>query len=364
MACVLLTGCWDSREIEDLSIILGVAIDMDQDRLKLTYQHLISQRKEKSEYINVTTYDETSIQNASREQAKKVARAPLYNFIRLILISDEVLRKTRIDQLLDTYTRSYKPSRNSVIMVVKGSAKKALTKVGKHKDMPSVDLRDLAQNSALNAKIPVRMTLGEVSIQTSQGADLLIQRLDTGKGGNQLGGAALISGRTKKFAGWLDEDDVSGVNWMLGHTKGTVVKTKHPRTNQTMVLEVNEVKSKRTPHVQGQDISFTVLIKTTLKLNEIRVETADFLKEPFLLTAKEVVQDEIKETVLRSISKLLRERKADVVGLRKSVKVKYPATWDRVKNNWPDTLHQMPIDVRVVAEIERTGAYSKGEDEQ
>ncbi|MFB5675855.1 Ger(x)C family spore germination protein [Paenibacillus terreus] len=360
MACVLLTGCWDSREIEDLSIILGVAIDLDQDSLKLTYQHLIAQKQRKNEYINVTTFNKTSIQNASSEEAKQVAHAPLYNFIRLILISDEVLRKTRIDQLLDTYTRSYKPSRNSVIMVVKGSAQEALAKTGKHKDMASIDLQDLSQNSALNTKIPEKITLGEVSIRISQGADLLIQRLNTGKEGNRLAGAALISGQTKKFAGWLQGDDVSGINWMLGNTKGAVIETEDPRTKQTMVFEVDEVKSKLIPHVKGQDISFTVRIKAVLKLNEIRIVSADLLKESFLSTAKEAAQEEIKETVLRSIRKLQKERKTDVADFRTRLKVKYPATWDRVKNSWPDTFSEIPVHVQVQAEIEQTGAYSKG----
>ncbi|GIP13695.1 spore germination protein YndF [Paenibacillus macerans] len=358
MACAVLAGCWDSREIEDLSIILGVAIDMDQDMLELTYQHLIAQKNQENAYANITTLYGDSIQYASREQAKQVAHAPLYNFIRLVLISDQALRKWRIDQLLDTYTRSYKPSRNSVVMVVKGSAKEALAKMGKHKDIPSMDLRDLAKNSVLNEKIPQRITLGDISIRISQGADFLIQRLDTGEGGNRLTGAALISGQTKKFAGWIDEEDISGINWMLGNTEGTVVKTEDPRTNQTMVFEVDRVKRKLLPHADGQDISFTVLIKTALNLNENRVVSADLLKEPFLQTAREAAQEEIKESVLRSLSKLQKE-KADVAGFRTKIKTDCPEAWDRVKNNWPETFSQIPIDVLVDAEVRQTGAYSK-----
>lgn len=359
MACAVLAGCWDSREIEDLSIILGVAIDMDQDMLELTYQHLIAQKKQENAYTNITTLYGDSIQYASREQAKQVARAPLYNFIRLVLISDQALRKWRIDQLLDTYNRSYKTSRNSVVMVVKGSAKEALAKMGKHKDIPSVDLRDLAKNSALNEKIPPKITLGDISIRISQGADFLIQRLDTGEGGNRLTGAALISGQTKKFAGWLDEEDISGINWMLGNTEGTVVKAEDPRTNHAMVFEVDKVKRKLIPRANGQDISFTVRIKTALNLNENRVVSVDLLKEPFLQTAREAAQEEIKESVLRSLSKL-RKEKADVAGFRTKIKTDYPEAWDRVKNNWPDTFSQIPIDVLVDAEVRQTGAYSKG----
>lgn len=355
----MLAGCWDSREIEDLSIILGVAIDMDQDMLELTYQHLIAQKKQENAYTNITTLYGDSIQYASREQAKQVARAPLYNFIRLVLISDQALRKWRIDQLLDTYNRSYKTSRNSVVMVVKGSAKEALAKMGKHKDIPSVDLRDLAKNSALNEKIPPKITLGDISIRISQGADFLIQRLDTGEGGNRLTGAALISSQTKKFAGWLDEEDISGINWMLGNTEGTVVKAEDPRTNHAMVFEVDKVKRKLIPRANGQDISFTVRIKTALNLNENRVVSVDLLKEPFLQTAREAAQEEIKESVLRSLSKL-RKEKADVAGFRTKIKTDYPEAWDRVENNWPDTFSQIPIDVLVDVEVRRTGAYSKG----
>ncbi|WP_255305571.1 Ger(x)C family spore germination C-terminal domain-containing protein [Paenibacillus sp. Mc5Re-14] len=88
------------------------------------------------------------------------------------------------------------------------------------------------------------------------------------------------------------------------------------------------------PHVKGEALSFTVRIKTAVKLNENSVISSEFLKELFIRTAKETVQDEIKKIVLQSLSKLQKEMKADVAGFGSKVKVNYPAYWDRVKDNW------------------------------
>ncbi|WP_025722093.1 Ger(x)C family spore germination protein [Paenibacillus polymyxa] len=363
IACALLAGCWDSKEIDTLSIIQGVAIDTDQqDMLELTYQHLIAQKSRKNMYSNVTTSNKDSIQSASREQAKQVSRAPLYSFIRLILISDQAIQKRRINQLLDTFTRSYKPSRKSLVMIIKGNAKEALNKIGKHKEIPSIDLEALAKNSNLNSKIPYRITLGEISTHISQGADFLIQGIET-DGGNHFSGAALVSGKTKKFAYWLDEEDVIGINWMLEKTKGSIIKVEDPKTKQHMVFEVEDVHSKLIPHLNGQDLSFTVRIKTDIKLNESTVNSVDFLKESFIQTAKEAAQDEIKQTVSQSLKTLQKEMRSDVVGFGTKVKVNYPAYWDRVKENWQDTFSQIPIDVKAKVQIERTGAYTKEEGE-
>ncbi|WP_010271612.1 Ger(x)C family spore germination protein [Paenibacillus senegalensis] len=359
IVCALLSGCWDSREIEELSVVLGVAIDVDQDILQLTYQHLIAQRNNENEFTNITTVSEDSIQSASREQAKQVAHAPLYNFIRLILISDQALTNWRIDQLLDPFIRSYKPSRNSVVMVIEGSAKDALKNVGKHKDLPSVNLRDISKNSHSNAKIPEKITLGEVSIRVSQGADFVIQRVHANSS-NRVAGGALINGKTKKFAGWLSGEEVSGINWMLGNTKGTVIKAEAKGTNHMMTFEVDSVRSTLTPYVKGEDISFTLHIKTCLNMNESRAAAADFLKESFLQAAKKAVQEEIKETVHRSLNKLQKKEKADVIDFRTKLKVNHPKTWDRVKDNWPEMFSKIPVEVLVDVEVERTGAYSKG----
>ncbi|KJD45910.1 Ger(x)C family spore germination protein [Paenibacillus terrae] len=361
IACALLTGCWDSREIDDLSIIQGVAIDTDeQEMLELTYQHLIAQKSRKNMYSNVTTFNKNSIQSASRDQAKLVSRAPLYSFIRLILISDQAIQKTRIDQLLDTFTRSYKPSRKSLVMIVKGSAKETLNKIVKHKEIPSIDLEALAKNSDLNSKIPYRITLGEISTHISQGSDFVVQCLETNEG-NHFSGAALVSGKTKKFAYWLDEEDVIGTNWMLGKTKGSIIRTEGPKLEQSMVFEVEDVHTKLIPHLNGQDLSFTVRIKAGIKLNESSDNSVDFLKESFIQTAKEAAQDEIKQTVSLSLNTLQKEMRADVVGFGTKVKANYPAYWDRVKENWQDTFSQIPIDVQAKVQIERTGAYTKGE---
>lgn len=254
-------------------------------------------------YSNVTTFNKNSIQTASREQAKLVSRAPLYSFIRLILISDQALQKTRIDQLLDTFTRSYKPSRKSLVMIVKGSAKEALNKIGKHKEIPSIDLEALAKNSDFNSKIPHKITLGEISTHISQGADFVIQCLETNEG-NHFSGAALVSGKTKKLANWLDEEEVIGINWMLGKTRGSIIKTEDPKSEQSMVFEVEDAHSKLIPHLNGQDLSFTVRIKTNIKLNENLDIYTDFLKEPFIRTAKEATQEEIKQTISQSLNTL------------------------------------------------------------
>ncbi|MCP3810296.1 Ger(x)C family spore germination protein [Paenibacillus sp. Lou8.1] len=360
IACALLIGCWDSKEIDKLSIIQGVAIDMDQDMLELTYQHLIAQKSKKSMYSNVTTFNKDSIQSASREQAKQVSHAPLYSFIRLILISDQAIQKTRIDQLLDTFTRSYKPSRKSLVMITKGSAKEAFNKMGKHQDIPTIDLEALAKNSDLNSEIPQEITLGEISTHTSQDADFIIQCIET-NGGNHFSGAALVRGKTKKFANWIDEKEVTGINWMLGKTKGSIIRTEGPKSEQSMVFEVEDVHTKLIPHLNGQDLSFTVRIKADIKLNESSDNSVDFLKESFIQTAKEAAQDEIKQTVSLSLNTLQKEMRADVVGFGTKVKVNYPAYWDRVKENWQDTFSQIPIDVQAKVQIERTGAYTKGE---
>lgn len=360
LACTLLTGCWDSREIDELSIILGVAIDKEQDMISLTYQHLIARESENNSYSNVTTTNHDSIMTASREQAKQVSRAPLFNFIRLILISDVAVKENRIDELLDSYIRSYKPSRKAVVIIVKGNAREALDKLGKHQELPSIALEELANNNTLNSKIPRRTTLGELSIHISQNSDFLIQRLNMANG-NILSGAALINGKTKKFEDWVEDEEVVGINWLLGKTESNILLTKEPETNKRVVFEVDKVQSKLVPRLQGQEFSFLVRIKTDLKVNETFDLTSDLLKEPFLHSARKAAEEEIINKVRYSLAKMQKERKADIAGFGAKLKVKYPDYWDRVKKNWSDNFSEVPIEIQVKAEIKRTGAYIKGD---
>ncbi|MFD1177917.1 Ger(x)C family spore germination protein [Paenibacillus puldeungensis] len=360
LACALLTGCWDSQEIDELSIILGVAIDKDNNMISLTYQHLVARESKRNMYVNVTTTSPESIQMTSREQTKQVARAPLFNFIRLILISDEAIKQNQINQLLDHYMRTYKVSRKSVIMIVRGRAKEALDKLGKHQELPSIGLEALADNSMVNSKILRKTTLGDLSKHISQNVDFMIPKLDINDS-NILSGAAVIRGKTKKFAGWLEEDDVVGINWMLGKTKGNILKANEPETEKTLVFEVDKVKSKIIPRLQGQELSFLVRIKTDLRVSETLDLTSDLLKEPFIRSAKEAAQEAIISKARHSLNILKKEMKVDVLGFGAKLKVKYPDYWDRVEKNWQDTFSEVPIEVQVKAEIKRSGAYTKGE---
>lgn len=150
---------------------------------------------------------------------------------------------------------------------------------------------------------------------------------------------------------------------MLGKTKGSIIRIESSKSNQSVVFEVEDVHTKLIPHLNGQDLSFTVRIKADIKLNESTVNSEDFLKESFIQTAKQEAQDEIKYNVSQSLNTLQKEMRADVVGFGTKVKVNYPAYWDRVKENWQDTFSQIPIDVKAEVQIERTGAYTKGEGE-
>ena len=44
--CTLLLGCWDSRNLEDLSLVIGVGLDKpEEENVEVTQQILIPQKQ-------------------------------------------------------------------------------------------------------------------------------------------------------------------------------------------------------------------------------------------------------------------------------------------------------------------------------
>ncbi|MBM7651322.1 hypothetical protein JOC76_000771 [Neobacillus cucumis] len=67
----------------------------------------------------------------------------------------------------------------------------------------------------------------------------------------KFSGAAVITGKTKKLLGFLNEEEMEGLTWISGKGKGGLVKSFDAATNQPIIYEVKTMKSKITLMLMG-----------------------------------------------------------------------------------------------------------------
>ena len=142
---ILLTGCWNYNELNNIAICTGIAIDKKNNQYEITY--LISNAKKtevssKEGEAGITTYTGVgdTIQEAINDLTLKMPFMP-YNGHILVTIISEQIAKEGITQVLDIIARDTESRDFFYLLISKNTeAKKILEIISPLETMPSKTL--------------------------------------------------------------------------------------------------------------------------------------------------------------------------------------------------------------------------------
>ncbi|USL45583.1 Ger(x)C family spore germination protein [Priestia megaterium] len=375
-----LTGCWSSHEIEEISLGVGVAFDKGEksiiekkitergeeyprkDSITTTYQLITPQiasstNKEggspQKSYVNMSETGDSILQQV-RELSLRTESPFNATHMKVIVIGEELAQSYNLEQLLDQYLRDndFRPS--CLVFVSKGRASDTLeSKVAG--EVPAFRLYGMVDNAYRTTRILPPMPIIKVESRLQSGSSFLLQNVILKNGETKFVGAAVIKGKTKKLRGFLNEKELEGITWLTGKGKGGVVKSFDKQTNELIVYEIESMKSKITPHVKGNNISFDVHIESEGRLSENWVASGNPFENQFLQKAQKTSEKEVEHMARNVIEKMQKEYQVDVAGFGNQLRIKYPRVWMRVKENWDQTFSEVPINYDVKLTIKDYG---------
>ncbi|MGI0536047.1 Ger(x)C family spore germination protein [Bacillus pfraonensis] len=374
---VLLTGCWSSKEIEELSLTSGIALDKGKEStiekeiegkgggypkrnlITATYQIVNSQAKSKGDgqqkrYINVSETGD-SIHQIIREFSLK-REGPLFSpHLKSIVISDSLVRTYSLENLLDQLLRDNEIRLSCMVLISKGRASATLESKGKG-EIPTFHLVGIGDNQYRITRILPPVSLAKLEGKMQSGSSFLLQNVISTNGEAKFAGAAVIKGKTKKLRGFLNEEELEGLIWINGKRKGGVVKGSDKKTGQPIIYEIKSIKSKITPHVKGNKISFDVNIESEGRVSENWMHSGKGFENEFLKRAEKVAEQEVKHLVHHVTEKMQKKYQADVAGFGNRLRIEEPKVWEKVKKDWDQTFSRVPIKYHVNVTIQDYGA--------
>jgi spore germination protein len=372
----LLTGCWDYKDVEDLHMTIGESLDqaqsIDQEKdmahrnwLQLTVQTinpkgLVGQHNVggimQKPYENYSAIGNSAIQTYNNLFAK-VDRPFLSYHLKSVILGEELVRKINMQKLLIEYDRAPEIRGSLLIFISKGKAKDVL-EAGKSTEVPIIKLIGISQNQATSTRIPPEMNLMQVSSHLAGQSNFLLQTVEVKNKKMKIEKGAIIKGKTGKLVGFLNSKDLEGLNWLTDRAKIGVVKAIDKDTNQLVGYHFKNAKSKISPHIQGDNISFDVNIESKGSLEEDWYIPGDAFDNEFLQKAEETIENQVKKTVLKTIQKLQKDYHVDVGGFGEQLRIAYPKEWKKVKSDWDQHFSKAPIKVNV--EITISNYETKG----
>lgn len=154
-----LTGCWNAREINELALVLSVALDKNDDGFKVTAQMAKPETysktpsgggggTEKEKPFWIISGTGKTIFDAVRNMASISSRRIVWSHIKVIIIGEE-LAKNDIQEIFDFFSRNAELRFRTWIAVTPGEAGKILEIVPIMEKDPSLNIEKITEKTNL-----------------------------------------------------------------------------------------------------------------------------------------------------------------------------------------------------------------------
>jgi spore germination protein len=367
-----LTGCWSSKDIEKLDLLIGVGVDAAQEgsitsgnhndsSLTVTYQMakingMQSQQSNKETarpYLNV---EETgsSILETARDILLERKNTMNGQHQRLVIIGSEVAKNRNIREILDFFIREQEARMSVLVMVTEGSAKELLEYM-ETDDIPSMHIYEITENIEKSNKLIEPTSLAKVNALLEAKSSFLLQNVVKMNNEIKLSGAAVIKGSTLTQIGFLGEEDLVGLNWLTAASDGGIVKVSEENSDKPVIYELESINSKVTPKIKSGHLSFQVKVELNGLIIEVAKETDDLAKQENRTKLEKLIQEKVKREIQHSLEKIQQELQVDVIGFHDYVRIEYPKFWSKNKNDWDNLFSQSTIDYEVEVNISDYG---------
>jgi spore germination protein KC len=377
---LLLSGCYNRRELNELAIAIGMAIDYKDGKYSVTVQVIdpnsASARKPASGSTPVIIYNTKadSVFEAVRKMTTISPRKIYFSHVRIIVIGEELARKG-IGESLELITRDPEFRSDFHIVISKETeAKKVLSvltplenySAQKLFDSLAVSEKAWAPTNAIefDALISDMLTYGKGPVITG-----VVSKGNVDEGSKMenvektqpiakliFSGLGVMNG--DKLVGWLDEVESKGYNYIIGEVQSTVGPIDCPKKGK-VIIEVNNVKSS----IKGKFVNGKPKIKVDLNYE---VNVGEVLCKNLSLTNPKHIEILEKNTekrnveILKTSVKKAKKLGVDIFGFGAALYRANPKEWHKIEKEWAKTgFKEVDIEFNSVCKVRRTGTTSE-----
>ncbi|MEK4251016.1 Ger(x)C family spore germination protein [Paenibacillus sp. FSL W7-1287] len=384
MICtLLLSGCWSSREIEEQSVYVGMALDIanksERDKhleaqggitavdslitatLQIVPIKSVKGNQSKEEggvkkYLNDSETGD-SIFEILRKYALKRDRAVIGHHLKVFVISTELLEKIDISTLLDFMLRDNDIRPSCMVFLARSKAADVL-ETNQPDEIPAFYIRNMTLNKYRNNEIMNGVILTNLDQYIESRQSFVLQNIATYKGESEFAGAGIIKGATGKWIGNLTQEDVSSLSWVRGEGNGGLLKAVDDN-NKIIIYEIKSLKTKVIPKVDGDRMTFQVNINSEGRLIENWDNRVDVSKIDAQMRMEEIFEERLNTMIQNLMNKLQKEYKAEVAGFGERLKITHPKVWQKVKKDWDEVFSDADVNVNIKLKITDYGSSAE-----
>ncbi|MEH7273170.1 Ger(x)C family spore germination protein [Neobacillus vireti] len=386
----LLTGCWDSKEIEQRANVLAIGVDIanekerkkeeeishlskkfpipDEEMIKVTAQIAVPGRiplgpQQPGGSVKPVLVVEVvghTFQDAMLSLQQEIAEVLFLGHLRIMVLSEEVA-KSGTSRFNDFLRRNPEIRRTASLVVSKESASKYMNLTPELERIPSLYLANMVDNLSAIGKFPPSFIGLFWTIYSSKGQAPYLPYLELkGKSSIQLNGLAYFNG--DKMVGKINPLEIGVYMAVIGIGRGGYgAFVEVPGKDETVLVRAVSRKTRTKVRLKNGKPHVSIKIQYEAEIDEkesanIQLSDSDIIKK---------VEKQTSKNIKKSIEKLIaktQKKKADIFGFGEHFRAKLPQYWNKdvkTKGKWSDIYQNVTFDVKVDSHIHRVGMKSK-----
>jgi spore germination protein KC len=373
LCSILLGGCWDRREVNDVAFVMGTGLDKEGDQYRITMQIALPGQLgssgstgggggtsgTKSYYLESRTGP--SFRGASSEEQRGVSRTLNFSHRRVLLFSEELARQG-IGSMMDVLARIPQNRLSSLVVVTKGKALDVLQADAPIEQYPAEMVREL-NYSYMKKPRSIKLLMNSILLE---GIDPIVPVMSIVKNGPpdlkdkktniQVDGLAVF--RKDRLTGIIDDHLSRFLLLGMDQGKDTEIFVTPPRGKGYLSVHLIENSVQIKPYIRGDDIRMTIHINCNGNVKENETNF-DISNEENLKWLEQQVAEKIKQDLGEAVRVVQQKYRSDVLGLGRVIITNLPGEWERIKPRWDQLYPKVGVVVNPVVHIENIGAITK-----
>ena len=367
LTSIVLTGCWDRTEINDLALILATGMDKGKkNNIELSVLIFIPSPQQSGQGSGmsggnssgqsfVRSAEGETVANAMARLQEALTRKVFWGQNEVLLIGDKLAKKG-ISEQIDFWMRHSEPRIRADVFVSKGKAKTVLKAMPELEQDVSKQLRKIVKTH-IGVKVTVKDLLQLLSGESNAAVlpwveNLPPSQMDKKKAIPIINGAAVF--KDGKMVGRLGVKETRGILWPRNEIKSGVMTISFKNEKGYISLNLLRSHNELIPSIKNG--KWGMHIKTNADLEVIQNTTKFNLLQPNVIKkAEQKVEYEIEQRERLAFKEVQRKLNADIFGFADEFERKYPQTWKQKRDQWNEIFPEVAVSFETKVNIQRTG---------
>lgn len=373
----LLTSCWSRTEVNDVAMVLGVALDRgEHGKIRLALQIAIpkalggataAQSSGGPKSTIMVSAEGENIMEAYRIIQGKLPREIFFAHSRVIIVGQKLARDG-VSPVLDFFSRHRQSHLRSYLLFTKGNALDVLKTAPQLEPVIAEQIRE-QEKTGVGLQVPLREFLKRMLTEGEEPAAARISPLPLeantseneteGSTASQstpsLNGTAVF--QDDRLMGWLNLKETRGVLWLRNELKSGIltVTTSTEKKGGKVGVQIIKGSTNIKPIFYNDTVKIRVETYGTVEVFE-NTSTLDLSEPKAINTLQSLLEQNIEKRIHLTLDRIQKKFKSDIFGFGQAVYRTDPKKWEnKYKKRWSEIFPYLEVEVTSHITVSGTG---------